>query len=83
MIRQPYEIDLHGLTVDEALIRLDHFIHEKYMTGYFRVIVVHGKGTGTLRDSVRSYLTTHPLVKSFYPASPKEGGYGATVVELV
>lgn len=77
------EIDLHGLIADEALFRLDRYLHEAFMSGLLQVRVVHGKGTGTLRQAVREMLKTHPLVESFRPGEMWEGGGGATVVALV
>jgi DNA mismatch repair protein MutS2 len=47
-----------------------------------RLRVVHGKGTGKMRQAVRELLTRHPLVKAFDFAPPQEGGEGVTVVEL-
>jgi len=78
-----YELDLHRLTVDEALYRCDSFLHEAYSAGLYQVIIVHGKGTGTLRDAVRSYLSQHPLVRSYRYGRTGEGGAGATIVELL
>jgi len=77
------ELDLHCLTVDEALPRLDQYLYEAYVVGIPSVRVVHGKGTGTLRQVVREWLPRHHLVKSFRPAEPEEGGGGVTIVELV
>ena len=76
------EIDLHGLIADEALYRLDKYLREAHMMGLLQVRVVHGKGTGTLRQVVREMLKDHPLVESYRLARPEEGGGGATVVEL-
>ena len=78
----PEEIYLRRLTVDEALLRLDRYLNDAFMAGLPAVRVVHGKGTGTLRHVVREVLKEHPLVESFRPAEPAEGGNGATVVEL-
>jgi DNA mismatch repair protein MutS2 len=76
----PDELDLHRLTVDEALIKLDKFLHDAYVAGYSQVRVIHGKGTGTLRQMVRRELARHPLVKSYRPGGRFEGGSeGATV----
>ena len=83
MASVPPELDLHRLTVDEALPRLDQYLYEAYLAGIPWVRVVHGKGTGTLRQVVRDWLPKHHLVKSFRPAEPEEGGGGVTVVELV
>jgi DNA-nicking Smr family endonuclease len=76
------EIDLHGLTVDEAIPRLEEFIYRAFQAGHYRVWVVHGKGTGILRVEMRRYLAKHPLVRSQRPADPQHGGAGATQVEL-
>jgi DNA mismatch repair protein MutS2 len=76
------EIDLHRLTVDEAIPKLDEFLYQAYQAGHFRVWVVHGKGTGILRQEMRRYLAKHPLVRAQRPADPQRGGAGATQVEL-
>ena len=77
------EIDLHSLSVDECLLKVDQYLYEAYTAQLPYVRLIHGKGTGTLRQAVRRHLAKHPLVKSFRPAASFEGGDGATVVELV
>ena len=76
------EIDLHRLTVDEALPKLDDFLHKAFRAGLYRVWVVHGKGSGVLRQEVGRYLSTHPLVRLHRPADGEHGGVGATQVDL-
>jgi DNA mismatch repair protein MutS2 len=77
------EIDLHRLTVDEALMKLDKYLHDAFTVGFDQVVIVHGKGAGTLRQAVRRELSRHPLVQSFRPGGRYEGGAdGVTVVEL-
>ena len=76
------EIDLHGMTVDEALPRLDSFLHTAFRAGYYQVRVVHGKGSGILRREVDRYLSDHPLVRSHRLADRYHGGDGATEVDL-
>jgi len=76
------EIMLRHLTVDEALLRLDKFLHDSFMAGLLQVTVIHGKGSGILRDSVRRVLTKHPLVASFRPGEYGEGGSGVTIARL-
>jgi DNA mismatch repair protein MutS2 len=76
------EIHLRRLTVDEALLKLDKYLHDAFMAGLYQVMVVHGKGTGTLRRIVRQQLAKHPLVKSYRPGGYGEGGEGVTIVEL-
>jgi DNA mismatch repair protein MutS2 len=74
------ELRLRHLTVDEALPRLDLFLHETYSAGFTSANIIHGKGTGMLRETVRRVLGKHPLVKSFRPGNRWEGGEGVTVV---
>ncbi len=76
------EIDLHGLTVDEALLKIDNFLYGAFRARLPRVWVVHGKGTGILREEVRRYLSRHPLVRRFRPADSQHGGEGATQVDI-
>ena len=76
------ELDLHRLTIDEALPRIDQFLYEAYVAKIPSVRIVHGKGTGILRSAVRDYLPAHHLVKSFRPAEQDEGGGGVTIVKL-
>ncbi len=76
------EIDLHRLTVDEAIPKLNDFIYTAFQAGLYRVWVIHGKGSGILRREVGRYLSGHPLVRSHGPADRYHGGIGATQVEL-
>ena len=76
------ELRLRHLTVDEALPRLDQYLHDAFMSGLYQVRIIHGKGTGTLRQVVGNQLAKHPLVKSFRPGEYGEGGAGVTVVEF-
>jgi DNA mismatch repair protein MutS2 len=78
----PDELRLRHLTVDEALPRLDLFLHDTYSAGLTRIKIIHGKGTGTLRETVRRVLGKHPLVKAFRAGEPREGGEGVTIVEF-
>jgi DNA mismatch repair protein MutS2 len=79
----PDELDLHGLTVDEAVTLVDSFIYKSRKAGLHRVWVIHGRGTGVLRQAVRRYLTNHPLVMTCSTADGNRGGIGATQIELV
>jgi DNA mismatch repair protein MutS2 len=76
------EIHLRRLTTDEAVTRLDKFLHDAYLSGLREVKVVHGKGTGTLRLMVIRELTKNPLVRSFRGGGRGEGSRGVTVVEM-
>jgi DNA mismatch repair protein MutS2 len=77
-----HEIKLIGLRVDEALDMLEPFLNHASLAGLREVRVVHGLGTGRLRDAVREHLARHPLVESFRPGEAHEGRDGATVVTL-
>lgn len=76
------EVHLRRLTVDEALLKLDKYLNDAFMAGLYQVRVIHGKGTGTLRQVIRGELAKHPLVKSYRPGEYGEGGAGVTIVEL-
>jgi len=76
------EVHLRRLTTDEAILKLDKYLNDAFMAGLYRVRVIHGRGTGILRQTVGSYLSKHPLVKSFRPGGYGEGGVGVTIVEL-
>ncbi len=76
------ELDLRGLTVDEALLLIDQRLDEASRAGVSELRIIHGKGTGTLRRAVRQMLSKHALVRTNVPAAPRAGGDGVTVVEL-
>lgn len=76
------EVHLRRMTADNAIRKLDQYLHDAFMAGLYRVKVVHGKGTGTLRQVAHEVLTNHPLVKSFRDGEYGEGGDGVTIVEL-
>jgi DNA mismatch repair protein MutS2 len=73
---------LIGATVDEALDRAEKFLDDALLGDERRLRVVHGHGTGRLRDALRRHFREHPLVASVAPAPETEGGEGATIVEL-
>lgn len=76
------EIDLRGFTIDEALPAVDKYLDDAFLSSLNQVRIIHGKGTGALRDAVQDQLRSHPHVKSFRLADPNQGGSGVTVVEL-
>ncbi len=76
------EIDLRGQRADEALDALERYLDAAYLSGLPFVRIIHGKGTGRLREVVRQVLHGHPHVRSFEGGSDKEGGEGVTVVKL-
>ena len=76
------EIKLLGLTVDEALLELGKYIDDASIAHLEKVRIVHGKGTGALRDAVTHYLRREKRVKKFYQAEYGEGDAGVTIAEL-
>ncbi|MCZ6508635.1 MAG: Smr/MutS family protein [Acidobacteria bacterium] len=76
------EIKLLGRRVEEALIELDHYLDQALLANREEVRVVHGHGTGRLREAVREHLRRHPVVADHRPGGDGEGGDGATVVTL-
>jgi DNA mismatch repair protein MutS2 len=76
------EIKLIGLTVNEAISRLDKYLDEAYVSHLKSVRIVHGKGTGALRKAVHDYLDNSAYVKKYSDASYGEGDSGVTVAEL-
>ncbi len=76
------ELKLIGMRVDQALAELETFINHAAAAGLPEVRVIHGIGTGRLRDAVREELERHPLVEAQRPGEPHEGRDGATVVTL-
>jgi DNA mismatch repair protein MutS2 len=76
------ELDLRGQRAEEALDSLDRYLDASYLAGLPFVRIIHGKGTGKLRQSVREVLSHHPHVSSYEAGGEKEGGEGVTVVKL-
>ena len=77
------ELDLRGQRVEEILPRLDKYLDDAFLAGMPLVRIIHGKGTGALRQAVRQQLRHHPLVKSHRSGEQGEGGSGVTVAYLV
>ena len=75
-------LDLRGARVDEALEVLTRYLDDASLAGLDKVIVIHGMGTGAVRDAVRATAGSHPLVRSIRPGQRGEGGDGATIVEF-
>jgi DNA mismatch repair protein MutS2 len=75
-------LDLRGARVDEALDALGRYLDDAALAGLDRVTIIHGLGTGALRDAVRTQAGDHPQVKDVRPGERGEGGDGATVLSL-
>lgn len=76
------ELNLIGKTTAEAEYELDRFIDEAYMASLPRVRIIHGFGTGALKNFVHHFLRNHELVEKFAFASDKHGGNGATIADM-
>ena len=76
------EVDLRGMNVEEALIEVDRFIDSSVLSGIHQVTIIHGKGTGVLRDAIQNHLKHHTSVKSFRLGAYGEGETGVTIAEL-
>jgi len=76
------ELDLRGQRVEEVLPRLEKYLDDAFLSGLPSVRIIHGSGTGTLRQVVRQQLQEHPLVKSYRPGVQGEGGQGVTIAYL-
>lgn len=77
-----YEVNIIGMRYQEAMDTVDKFIDDAIVLGYPSVRIIHGMGTGVLRNGVRKMLKTNKNVKAFRDGGPNEGGLGATVVDL-
>ncbi len=78
----PIEIDLRGYRAEEIAPVLEQYINDAYLSGLPWVRIIHGKGTGTLRQVVREELRGYPIVERSASAGSNEGGEGATVAHL-
>jgi DNA mismatch repair protein MutS2 len=76
------ELDLRGTRVDEALRKLETYLNEACLAGMGSVRIIHGFGTGAIRDAVHRLLKDHPLIASFHYGDKTEGGRGATIAVL-
>ena len=76
------ELNVIGQRAEEALEQVDKFLDSAALASVNRVRIIHGHGMGVLKRAVNEYLGSNPHVSRFYPATPAEGGTGATIVEL-
>ena len=78
----PLSINLHGYTVEEAILEVDRYLDDAFLAGLSEVSVIHGKGTGALRSGVQGFLRRHPHVAEFRLGRFGEGEDGVTIVTL-
>ena len=76
------ELDLHTFRPSDVAELVPDYLELALEKGYARVRIIHGKGIGTLRETVHAILKTHPLVESFRIGDQTEGGWGATIAWL-
>ena len=76
------ELDLRGMALDEALLEVDRFLDEAFLSNLGQVYIIHGKGTGALRTGVQDFLRRHKHVKNYRLGQFGEGGAGVSVAEL-
>ena len=75
-------IDLHAFQPKDIPSVVQEYLEQCKQAGFHEVRIIHGKGTGVQRNTVRSVLQNHPGVRSFKDAAAEAGGWGATVVVL-
>jgi DNA mismatch repair protein MutS2 len=76
------ELNLIGKTTADAEYEIDRFLDEAYLASLPRVRIIHGFGTGALKNFVHHFLKGHPHIERFAFAPPDQGGNGATIAEL-
>lgn len=76
------ELDLRGERYEDAIIRTEKYLDDAILANYPRISIIHGKGTGVLRQAIQQFLKNHSRVKSYRFGEAGEGGHGVTVVEL-
>ena len=78
----PLSINLHGYTVEEAILEVDRYLDDAFLAGLSEVSIRHGKGTGALRSGIQGFLRKHPHVAQFRLGKFGEGESGVTIVTL-
>ena len=76
------ELNVMGMRVEEALIDVDKFVDDARVVGLGSLRILHGKGTGVLRDAIRKHLRDYSFIRSTEDAPIEQGGAGWTLVEL-
>ncbi len=76
------ELDLRGERYEDALQQLEKYVDDALLAGYPRVSIIHGKGTGALRNGVQEFAKRHPRITNYRAGGMNEGGSGVTVLEF-
>ena len=76
------EIDVRGEYLDDALIKIDKYLDDAYLSGLNMLTIIHGKGTGVLKNGIHKFLKGHPHIRTFRQGIYGEGDAGVTIVEL-
>ena len=76
-------LDLHSFRPKDVKAVVEEYLREAANRGFPQVRLIHGKGIGQQRETIRALLTRHPAVEHFSDAPGEAGGWGATVVELL
>ncbi|HEY6148160.1 MAG TPA: Smr/MutS family protein, partial [Thermoanaerobaculia bacterium] len=79
---QTREVNVIGRTVEDAIPEIEKGLDDALLAGAGRLRIIHGHGTGRLRESVREHFRKYPGVSGLHAAEPREGGNGATILEL-
>ena len=75
-------LDLRGMRVDDAIRLAESFLDRCFGEGETRAVIIHGHGTGALRQALADYLNASPYVRAFRHGDEREGGRGVTIVEI-
>ena len=75
-------IDIRGMYSDDAILKVEKYLDDAYLANLKMVTIIHGKGTGVLKNAVQDLLKHHSYVKKYRFGSLNEGGDGATIVTL-
>ena len=76
------EVDIRGQNVEDAIYILDKFIDDAMLCSLHQIRIIHGKGTGVLRNGIHQYLKKHPGIRTYHLAAFGEGDSGVTIAEL-
>lgn len=77
-----FRCDVRGMRADDALAELESFLDRGMRSGEDAALVIHGHGTGALKQAIRDYLAASPYIRMYRPGEGHEGGDGVTVVAL-